>query len=124
MLGRPRMLDLLNAFRNAGGRPVRFGDLQSMLGLSPKTLSSRLRTLVEAGFLTRRAYNEIPPRVEYEPTEKVTDLLPLFKTLDVWASRNTMTSVPVVSTVGRVRRSRRTPRRLGRARTDQSDPSR
>lgn len=97
------MLDLLNAFRSSQGRPIRFRDLQTRLGLSPKTLSYRLRTLVEAGFLTRRAYNEIPPRVEYEPTQKVTDLLPLFETLDVWAARNTLTAVPVVSTVGKVR---------------------
>lgn len=49
----------------------RFGQLQESLGsVSPKTLSQRLKLLESAQILTRHAYAEIPPRVEYSLTEK------------------------------------------------------
>src|SRR5437763_843669 len=49
----------------------RFGQLQESLGhVSPKTLSQRLKTLEYADLLTREAFAEIPPRVEYTLTEK------------------------------------------------------
>jgi DNA-binding HxlR family transcriptional regulator len=49
----------------------RFGQLQDSLGsVSPKTLSHRLKMLEQAAIITRRAYPEIPPRVEYALTEK------------------------------------------------------
>ena len=48
----------------------RFGQLQESLGhVSPKTLSQRLKTLENADLLTREAFAEIPPRVEYTLTE-------------------------------------------------------
>ena len=96
------MLRILHAFKESGGAPLRFNELQNRLGISPKTLSSRLRTLVEAGFLTRRAYNEIPPRVEYQPSTKTEELADLFEALDHWAQRNTVHQVRMVSVVGRV----------------------
>lgn len=49
----------------------RFGQLQESLGhVSPKTLSQRLKTLEHADLLTREAFAEIPPRVEYTLTER------------------------------------------------------
>ena len=51
--------------------PKRFGQLQESLGhVSPKTLSQRLKTLEHADLLTREAFAEIPPRVEYTLTDK------------------------------------------------------
>ena len=44
-------------------------------GISPRTLSERLRTLEHEGFLERRSFPESPPRVEYSLTEKGTGLL-------------------------------------------------
>jgi DNA-binding HxlR family transcriptional regulator len=102
VLGRPHMLQILYAFEASGGAPLRFSELQSQLGISPKTLSSRLRTLVEGGFLTRRAFNEIPPRVEYQPSPKTAELSTLFDALGRWAERNTVHQVPMVTVVGRV----------------------
>ncbi|HTT14716.1 MAG TPA: helix-turn-helix domain-containing protein [Thermoplasmata archaeon] len=102
MLGQPHVLELLHAFDGSNGRPIRFKELESRLRISPKTLSQRLRTLVEAGFLSRTAYNEIPPRVEYLPTAKAKELGPLFDVLDRWARRNRLTAVPSVSVVGRI----------------------
>lgn len=51
--------------------PRRFGQLQESLGhVSPKTLSQRLKLLESADILERKAYAEIPPRVEYTLTAK------------------------------------------------------
>ncbi len=102
VLGRPHMLQLLHVFEEAKGAPIRFNQLQLRLKISPKTLSQRLRTLVEAGFLARHAYNEIPPRVEYQPTLKTEELGELFRALDRWSARNTLHPTPMVSVVGRV----------------------
>src|SRR5947208_1917366 len=50
---------------------LRFSELlKSMDGISPKTLSLRLRELEEHGLITRTVYPEVPPRVEYTITEK------------------------------------------------------
>ncbi|MBN9388949.1 MAG: helix-turn-helix transcriptional regulator [Chloroflexi bacterium] len=54
----------------------RFGEIQEALGknnprgVNPQTLSGRLKQLEHCGIITRKAYAEIPPRVEYELTEK------------------------------------------------------
>ncbi len=101
MLGQPHMLQVLHAFLNEDAEPIRFGELQRELSLSPRTLSSRLKSLVEAGLLVRRRYSEIPPRVEYEATRKARELGQLFREMEVWASHNTLTVVSSVSVVGR-----------------------
>lgn len=50
---------------------LRFSDLQkSMDGISPKTLSLRLKELEAQGIITRKVYPEVPPRVEYTLTDK------------------------------------------------------
>jgi DNA-binding HxlR family transcriptional regulator len=95
------MLQVLHAFLNEESRPLRFGELQRVLDLSPRTLSARLRALVEAGLLMRRRFSEIPPRVEYEATVKARELGQLFREMEAWASHNTLTVVPTVSMVGR-----------------------
>src|ERR671927_1641511 len=58
----------------------RFCELErSLQGISPRTLSLRLRALEEEGIVERRTYPEVPPRVEYELTEKGRALLPLIE---------------------------------------------
>ena len=101
MLGQPHMLSLLHLFASAPA-PLRFTELQSRLDIPPKTLSARLRALVQGGFLARHAHSEIPPRVEYEPTTKVRELMPLFEALEAWATRNSLTATTVVSMIGPV----------------------
>lgn len=60
----------------------RFGELQrSVSSISPRTLSARLSSMEEAGLIDRRAYAEIPPRVEYSLTEKGRALLPLLQAM-------------------------------------------
>ena len=41
-----------------------------MDGISPKTLSLRLKELESQGIITRKVYPEVPPRVEYTLTDK------------------------------------------------------
>jgi DNA-binding HxlR family transcriptional regulator len=94
MLGQPHMLDLLSALLASSGRPLRFTEIQNRLGLSPKTLTHRLKTLGEAGIVARRAYSEIPPRVEYEITAKGREFSQVFQILGDWARRNTLNPVP------------------------------
>ena len=58
--------------------PRRFTELEhSCVGISPRTLSERLRALEDEGIVVRRSYAESPPRVEYELTEKGEALLPI-----------------------------------------------
>ena len=58
--------------------PRRFSELEhSCAGISPRTLSERLRALEDEGIVERRSYPESPPRVEYELTEKGEALLPI-----------------------------------------------
>ena len=56
----------------------RFSELERACpGISPRTLSERLRVLEHDGIIVRRSYAESPPRVEYELTAKGKDLLPI-----------------------------------------------
>src|SRR5438552_4103319 len=61
----------------AEGR-ARFCELErSLAGISPRTLSLRLRALEEEGIVERHTFPEVPPRVEYALTEKGLALLPI-----------------------------------------------
>ncbi|ORB58987.1 transcriptional regulator [Mycobacteroides saopaulense] len=65
--------------------PRRFTQLrQALPGISPHTLSSRLRRFEEHELLTRTVYAEIPPRVEYELTAAGQRLRPVFNAMDIW----------------------------------------
>ena len=56
----------------------RFCELErSLAGISPRTLSLRLRALEEEGIVERQTYAEVPPRVEYALTEKGRALIPI-----------------------------------------------
>jgi DNA-binding HxlR family transcriptional regulator len=56
----------------------RFSELErSLHGISPKTLSERLKRLEEAEVIERHCFAEVPPRVEYILTEKGHALLPV-----------------------------------------------
>ncbi len=58
----------------------RFCELERALtGISPRTLSLRLRDLEQEGVLERQTFSEVPPRVEYALTEKGRALLPLIE---------------------------------------------
>ena len=69
--------------------PRRFQDLQrSLLGVSPNTLSDRLKTLEEHGIVERRFYAEHPPRADYVLTGKGRELRPVLTALRVWGEKH------------------------------------
>lgn len=90
-LGKKHTLAIQRQFAYADG-PLRFTDLEEAINISPNTLSNRLEEFTEVGLLTRHAYNEIPPRVEYEMTEKSRDLKPIFRHLSAWVDRHKLGS--------------------------------
>ena len=65
----------------------RFDLLADDLGLSRKTLATRLDELVRKGILERRAYSEHPPRYDYLPTEKGADLFSVIAAMMAWGDR-------------------------------------
>jgi DNA-binding HxlR family transcriptional regulator len=66
----------------------RFSQLErSLAGVSPKTLSERLKRLEEANVIDRRCFAEVPPRVEYSLTAKGHDLLPLIDCMREFGQR-------------------------------------
>src|SRR4051794_36450735 len=65
--------------------PRRFVELQRVLpGISTEQLRSRLNRMVADGLLTRQRYREVPPRVDYELTERARDLMPVVGALARW----------------------------------------
>ena len=66
----------------------RFCELErSLQGISPRTLSLRLRALEEEGIAERRTYPEVPPRVEYALTEKGRALVPIIEDMRAYGRR-------------------------------------
>jgi len=66
----------------------RFCELErSLEGISPRTLSLRLRALEEEGIVARKTFPEVPPRVEYALTEKGEALVPLIEDMRRYGSR-------------------------------------
>src|SRR5436189_6126551 len=58
----------------------RFCELErSLAGISPRTLSLRLRSLEEEGIVERQTFPEVPPRVEYALTAKGRALIPIIE---------------------------------------------
>jgi DNA-binding HxlR family transcriptional regulator len=65
----------------------RFCELERSLdGISPRTLSLRLRALEEEGILERQTFPEVPPRVEYGLTEKGRALVPIVEAMREYGS--------------------------------------
>jgi DNA-binding HxlR family transcriptional regulator len=67
----------------------RFGELQRALpGISPKTLTLRLRELEENGIIDKKVYAEVPLHIEYSLTEKGKSLRGVFKSLEDWGKKS------------------------------------
>ena len=68
--------------------PLRFGELRKTLdGISPKTLSARLKELEEKEIVLRTAYLTVPPMVEYALTEKGSSLKPIIIAMKAWGAK-------------------------------------
>ncbi len=68
---------------------MRFGDLRRAVpDISQKMLTVTLRTLEVDGFVTRKIYPEIPPKVEYALTDRARSFIPHMEALIGWAVEN------------------------------------
>ncbi len=74
--------------RDLLGGTKRFGELKKSIGnISQKVLTANLRSMEEAGLLTRKVYAEVPPRVEYTLTETGYSLQPVLDAMVVWGTK-------------------------------------
>ncbi len=68
---------------------VRYQDfLKSLAGISPNTLSDRLKMLEKVGIIKRRIYQEHPPRAEYLLTKKGRELAPVLMAIRDWGEKH------------------------------------
>jgi DNA-binding HxlR family transcriptional regulator len=69
-------------------RTLRFGELRrSLPGITQHMLSLRLRELEAEGLVRRTVYAENVPRVEYEISEAVYGLKPVFRAVIAWSEQ-------------------------------------
>lgn len=74
-----------------GERPMRTGELRRRVsGISEKMLIQSLRRLERQMLVSREAFHEVPPRVEYRLTARGSSLAKIVKTLDEWVESNTV----------------------------------
>ena len=70
-------------------QPMRFKEIQQAIPeISQKMLTRTLRDLEADGLVIRHAYAEVPPRVEYELTNRARTLTPHLTALVQWAAAN------------------------------------
>ena len=71
------------------GGTKRFGELQrSLNGISPKTLSERLKQLEEQGIVQKKVFAEVPLHVEYSLTKKGQSLKEIIERMETWGSQS------------------------------------
>ena len=69
--------------------PLRFNALRKLIpDISQKMLTSTLKSLEADGYVIRKAYAEVPPRVEYSLTPRAETLIPIMDHLIEWALDN------------------------------------
>lgn len=67
---------------------VRFGELKRKLpDITQRMLTKQLRELESAGVINRKVYPEVPPRVEYTPSDLGRSLKDVITTLEVWGKK-------------------------------------
>ena len=70
----------------AARNTLRYSELRDNLAnISDAVLSSEVKDLIDKGMLTRKSYDEIPPRVEYSLTEKGKSSVPILQSICVWS---------------------------------------
>src|SRR3954466_6315839 len=66
----------------------RFCELErSLTGISPRPLSRRVRGVEEEGIVERSTFPAVPPRVEYELTDKGRALIPIIEDMRTYGER-------------------------------------
>lgn len=74
--------------RDLARGPKRFSELEKSVGsINPRTLSQRLDELEKHRIITKEAYAEVPPRIEYALTTKGKDLIPVLRAMSAWGDK-------------------------------------
>jgi DNA-binding HxlR family transcriptional regulator len=74
--------------RDLAAGPCRFTQLErSLEGISPRTLSQRLKALEDEGIIDREVFAEAPPRVEYRLTAKGRDIGPIVEAMRAYGEQ-------------------------------------
>ena len=77
---------ILIIFNLRNQQSMRFNQLnKAILGVSQKVLTSQLRELEKDGFVSRKVFAEVPPRVEYKLTHRAQSLNVVLDSLSDWA---------------------------------------
>jgi DNA-binding HxlR family transcriptional regulator len=93
---------------------ARFNELRRRIqGISQKMLTRTLRDLEENGFVSRRIYAEVPPRVEYTLTPLGHSLVKVLDTVKDWTNRHTGEVVAARERFGKERALREAAERRG-----------
>lgn len=80
---------ILVLYKLSANKVMRFKDLHIAIpDISQKMLTVTLRTLQADGFISRKVFAEVPPRVEYRLTDRAMALMPLLNIITVWAKQN------------------------------------
>ena len=67
---------------------LRYGELKRLLSpVTHKMLTAQLRELEKDGLVSRKEYQQIPPKVEYSLTEMGRDLKPVVKEMYLWIAK-------------------------------------
>lgn len=70
-------------------KSLTFSELEKRLnGISPRTLSQRLQSLLENGIIMKQQYNEHPPRHNYHLTPKGADLTKILESMAAWGENH------------------------------------
>jgi DNA-binding HxlR family transcriptional regulator len=86
MLGGKWKLLIINTIRKKG--IVRFGQLATSIpNISRKVLTDQLKSLHRDNLISRKQYQQIPPKVEYSLTKKADGLCSVFKTIEDWVNK-------------------------------------
>lgn len=82
LLGQKHVLSILRLLTEKN--PRGFNEIKEEIGVNPKTLTERLKNLVEKGIVSREPLNQIPRKVNYGLTEKGDGLIEIFKNINMW----------------------------------------
>jgi DNA-binding HxlR family transcriptional regulator len=78
---RSRILCVLSA-----QEPLRYSSIRKeMVNITDAVLAQTLKELIADGLISRRSYDEIPPRVEYSLTEKGRSVVPILQSICKWS---------------------------------------
>lgn len=82
---KPRIICVLST-----NSAMRYKEIRKGLdNITDAVLASMLKELTEAEIISRKQYNEIPPKVEYSLTERGKSVLPILQSICLWSRQQT-----------------------------------